>query len=84
MPYHICGACDIILVFIKSSDLEYDVPCRSRLAAAEVPLHNSGYLQENHTGVLSQLCSVFLANRGAGEATEEDFQSLVSVGFFIL
>ncbi|XP_057537364.1 wings apart-like protein 1 isoform X2 [Amaranthus tricolor] len=56
--------------------VENDGDNRSRLAAAEVPLHNSGYLQENHTGVLSLLCSVFLANRGAGEATEEDFQSL--------
>lgn len=48
---------------------------RSRLAAAEVGLHCSGQLPEVQTGVIPLLCSIFLANRGASEAAEEDLQS---------
>ncbi|KNA21886.1 hypothetical protein SOVF_038670 isoform B [Spinacia oleracea] len=48
---------------------------RSRLAAAEVSVHYSGRLPEVNTGVIPLLCSIFLANRGAGEAAEEELQS---------
>ena len=66
--------------YIKSLDLNWDVPCRSRLAAAKVLLYSPGQLHENHTGVIPLLCSIFLANRGASEAAEEELQSLVSDG----
>ncbi|CAO2823823.1 unnamed protein product [Amaranthus hypochondriacus] len=56
--------------------VENDADNRSRLAAAKVLLHSPGQLYENHTGVISLLCSIFLANRGAGEAAEEELQSL--------
>ncbi|KAL2932003.1 Wings apart-like protein-like protein [Bienertia sinuspersici] len=52
---------------------------RSRLAATEVSLRCSGQLHEAHTGVIPLLCSIFLANRGAGESeseTAEEEQSL--------
>ncbi|XP_021740544.1 uncharacterized protein LOC110706874 isoform X2 [Chenopodium quinoa] len=49
---------------------------RSRLAAAKVSLQCSSRLSEVHTGVIPLLCSIFLVNRGAGEAAEEELQSL--------
>ncbi|KAL9263412.1 Wings apart-like protein [Drosera capensis] len=52
--------------------IEKDSHNRSRLAAATVLLPSShGMESETHTDVIPLLCSVFLANQGAGEAAEE-------------
>ncbi|GAB2231434.1 hypothetical protein Droror1_Dr00010441 [Drosera rotundifolia] len=52
--------------------IEKDSRNRSRLAAATVLLPSSlGIESETHRDVIPLLCSVFLANQGAGEAAEE-------------
>ncbi|GAB2301167.1 hypothetical protein Dimus_035200 [Dionaea muscipula] len=52
--------------------VEKDSHNRSRLAAASVSLPCSRELEsDTHRGVIPLFCSVFLANQGAGEATEE-------------
>ncbi|KAL9236763.1 hypothetical protein vseg_011397 [Gypsophila vaccaria] len=55
--------------------VENDANNRSRLAASEISLPCADGLSEVHTGVIPLLCSIFLANRGAGEAAEEEQQS---------
>ncbi|KAK9681901.1 hypothetical protein RND81_10G035400 [Saponaria officinalis] len=52
--------------------VENDADNRSRLAASEISLLPCGGLSEVQTGVIPLLCSIFLANRGAGEAVEEE------------
>ncbi|XP_038690884.1 wings apart-like protein 1 isoform X1 [Tripterygium wilfordii] len=52
--------------------VEKDASNRSRLAAASIVLPASdGLEEESHRDVISLLCSIFLANRGAGDASEE-------------
>lgn len=52
--------------------VEKDGRNRSRLASATVPLHGSeGVEKERRRDVIPLLCSIFLANQGAGEAAEE-------------
>ncbi|KAL5839596.1 hypothetical protein ACOSQ4_012204 [Xanthoceras sorbifolium] len=52
--------------------VEKDGHNRSQLAAARVPLPNSdGLEEESHGDVITLLCSIFLANRGAGDAAGE-------------
>ncbi|GAB4831221.1 hypothetical protein Ancab_005232 [Ancistrocladus abbreviatus] len=52
--------------------VEKDGHNRSRLAAASVPLPcYEGLEKEAQRGVIPLLCSIFLANQGAGEAAEE-------------
>uniref|UniRef100_A0A803LLD8 Wings apart-like protein C-terminal domain-containing protein n=1 Tax=Chenopodium quinoa TaxID=63459 RepID=A0A803LLD8_CHEQI len=67
------GSCFTYLVSVDANAVYYQA---SRLAAAEVSLQGSSRLSEVHTGVIPLLCSIFLANRGAGEAAEEELQSL--------
>lgn len=55
--------------------VENDGNNRSQLAAAKVALPCSGELNEVDTGVIPLFCSIFLANRGAGETAEEEHQS---------
>ncbi|KAL5994521.1 hypothetical protein ACLOJK_024574 [Asimina triloba] len=57
--------------------VEKDSRNRSRLAAASVPLPRSSGMkceENNTTDVIPLLCSIFLANQGAGEAAEEGRQ----------
>ncbi|XP_058078033.1 wings apart-like protein 1 [Magnolia sinica] len=56
--------------------VEKDSRNRSRLAAASVPLPRSGGAEgeENNRDVIPLLCSIFLANQGAGEAAGEGRQ----------
>nr|GMD06846.1 uncharacterized protein LOC109165564 [Ipomoea batatas] len=51
--------------------VEKDARNRSRLAAASVSLPGMEGLKENCTDVIPLLCSIFLANQGAGEAAGE-------------
>jgi hypothetical protein len=52
--------------------VEKDGRNRSRLAAASVSLPSlDGGLEDESIDVISLLCSIFLANQGAGEAAEE-------------
>ncbi|XP_031250800.1 uncharacterized protein LOC116108712 [Pistacia vera] len=52
--------------------VEKDGLNRSRLAAARVPLPNSKGLEaESHGDVIPLLCSIFLANHGAGDVVGE-------------
>lgn len=45
---------------------------RSRLAATTVALPSSeGVYEENHRDVIPLLCSIFLMNQGAGDASGE-------------
>lgn len=47
--------------------------CRSRLASVTVPLPSiSGSETEDERDVISLLCSIFVANHGAGQAAGED------------
>ncbi|MCL7030553.1 hypothetical protein MKW94_020234 [Papaver nudicaule] len=56
--------------------VEKDSQNRSRLAATSVSLSTSGESEEteSHADVIPLLCSIFLANQGAGEAAEEGNQ----------
>lgn len=48
-----------------------NLKCRSQLAAVNVSLPNlEGFDMGSHTNLIPLLCSIFLANQGAGEATE--------------
>ncbi|XP_075666383.1 wings apart-like protein 1 [Castanea sativa] len=52
--------------------VEKDGHNRSRLAAARVPLPSfEGLEEENQRDVIPLLCSIFLANQGAGEGADE-------------
>ncbi|KAB1199191.1 Protein wings apart-like [Morella rubra] len=52
--------------------VEKDGHNRSRLAAARVPLSSlEGFKEESQRDVISLLCSIFLANQGAGEGSGE-------------
>ncbi|XP_050367751.1 wings apart-like protein 2 [Argentina anserina] len=52
--------------------VEKDGQNRSRLAAVSVHLPISdGFEQENHKDLILLICSIFLANQGAGECSEE-------------
>lgn len=52
--------------------VEKDSQNRSRLASASVQLHNSELFDEGSSkDVIPLLCSIFLANQGAGEAVHE-------------
>ncbi|GMH19518.1 hypothetical protein Nepgr_021359 [Nepenthes gracilis] len=53
--------------------VEKDGHNRSRLAAASVslPCLEEGLVAETHRGVIPLLCSIFLANRGTNESTNE-------------
>ncbi|KAI7736243.1 hypothetical protein M8C21_022693 [Ambrosia artemisiifolia] len=48
---------------------------RSRLAATSISIPKSGGLDYEITEVIPLLCSIFLANQGAGEVAEEERQS---------
>ena len=50
--------------------------CRSRLAAASISIPSSSGSDYEITDVIPLLCSIFLANQGAGEAAEEGRQSV--------
>uniref|UniRef100_A0A7C9AKI5 Uncharacterized protein n=1 Tax=Opuntia streptacantha TaxID=393608 RepID=A0A7C9AKI5_OPUST len=52
--------------------VENDGNNRSRLAGAKVSLPRSGGLSDVQTGMIPLLCSIFLANRGAGETSEDE------------
>uniref|UniRef100_A0A2P2LLB5 Uncharacterized protein MANES_16G025200 n=1 Tax=Rhizophora mucronata TaxID=61149 RepID=A0A2P2LLB5_RHIMU len=53
--------------------VEKDGHNRSRLATASVSLHNlEGLEEESHQDVIPLLCSIFLANQGAGDASGEE------------
>lgn len=52
--------------------VENDGNNRSRLAGVKVSLSRSGGLSEVQTGMIPLLCSIFLANRGAGETSEDE------------
>lgn len=59
-----------------STDTYSSIYCRSRLASASVPLHKSNFYSEfcgkaSRKDVIPLLCSIFLANQGAGEAVHE-------------
>ena len=48
------------------------VDCRSRLAATSISLSSSeGSEDESRKDVIPLLCSIFLANQGAGDAAGE-------------
>ncbi|XP_073268695.1 wings apart-like protein 2 isoform X2 [Populus alba] len=50
----------------------FDVDCRSRLAATSISLSSSeGSEDESRKDVIPLLCSIFLANQGAGDAAGE-------------
>ncbi|KAH9796882.1 Wings apart-like protein 1 [Citrus sinensis] len=52
--------------------VEKDEDNRSRLAAARISLPNSeGFEEESHRDVIQLLCSIFLANQGAGDPAGE-------------
>jgi hypothetical protein len=54
------------------SKLMVKVDCRSRLAATSVPLSVlEGSEDESRKDVIPLLCSIFLANQGAGDAAGE-------------
>ncbi|KAI3800380.1 hypothetical protein L1987_28470 [Smallanthus sonchifolius] len=55
--------------------VEKDGHNRSRLAATSISIPNLGGLDYETTEVIPLLCSIFLANQGAGEAAEEERQS---------
>ncbi|KAL5575456.1 hypothetical protein UlMin_017155 [Ulmus minor] len=56
--------------------VEKDGQNRSRLAATSVQLHNSeGLEEESSKDVIPLLCSIFLANQGAGEVVQEGMHS---------
>lgn len=55
--------------------VEKDGHNRSRLAAASISIPRVGSLEYELTDVIPLLCSIFLANQGAGEAAEEGRQS---------
>nr|XP_043622175.1 LOW QUALITY PROTEIN: wings apart-like protein 1 [Erigeron canadensis] len=55
--------------------VEKDGHNRSRLAAASISIPSVGGLDYEITDVIPLLCSIFLANQGAGEAAEEGRQS---------
>lgn len=52
--------------------VENDGNNRSRLAGVKVSLPRSGGLSEVQTGMIPLLCSIFLANRGAVETSEDE------------
>ncbi|KAC9975343.1 hypothetical protein E3N88_45006 [Mikania micrantha] len=54
--------------------VEKDGHNRSRLAATSISIPNRGGLDYETTEVIPLLCSIFLANQGAGEAAEEERQ----------
>ncbi|XP_076885427.1 wings apart-like protein 2 isoform X1 [Bidens hawaiensis] len=55
--------------------VEKDGHNRARLAATSISVPKSGGLDYETTEVIPLLCSIFLANQGAGEAAEEERQS---------
>ncbi|KAK9056314.1 hypothetical protein SSX86_027404 [Deinandra increscens subsp. villosa] len=55
--------------------VEKDGHNRSRLAATSISIPNLGGSDYESTEVIPLLCSIFLANQGAGEAAEEERQS---------
>ncbi|KAM0072583.1 putative wing apart-like protein [Helianthus debilis subsp. tardiflorus] len=55
--------------------VEKDGHNRARLAATSISIPKSGGLDYETTEVIPLLCSIFLANQGAGEAAEEERQS---------
>ncbi|XXG45220.1 hypothetical protein AAC387_Pa02g0356 [Persea americana] len=63
----------VVILGLLVNLVEKDKRNRSRLAAATVPLPRSGETKMKHSqrGVISLLCSIFLANQGAGEASGE-------------
>lgn len=56
--------------------VEKDGRNRSRLAAASISIPSSSGSDYEITDVIPLLCSIFLANQGAGEAAEEGRQSV--------
>lgn len=66
----IAAACKLLCFWsIETYSYSYH---RSRLASASVQLHNSeGFEELTSKDVIPLLCSIFLANQGAGEAAQE-------------
>ncbi|XP_071714491.1 wings apart-like protein 2 [Rutidosis leptorrhynchoides] len=58
--------------------VEKDSRNRSRLAASSISIPRLGGVDYEITDVIPLLCSIFLANQGAGEAAEEGRQSALN------